>query len=73
MTGEEVRGRREGIGLSQEELAKEAGVSYRTVLRFEKGHQIRDEIGLKIMSGLERLEKSGRKPGLWWLSRKRGN
>jgi len=52
-------------------LAKEAGISYRTVIRFEKGKQTR-EINLeKIIATLGRLEKSGPKLGSWWLSHKR--
>ena len=73
-TGKDIKERRERIGVSQEELAKEAGVSYRTVLRFEKGNKIRDEKLLKVVGALERLEKSRQSEknrSLWWLSHKR--
>ena len=53
-TGKDIKERRQAIGVSQEELAKEAGVSYRTVLRFEKGNKIRDEKLSKIVSALEK-------------------
>jgi len=68
ITPADIKNRRRKIGISQEALAKEAGVSYRTILRFEKGGQVRDEKLEKIGSALERLEKSGQKPGAWWLS-----
>ena len=74
ITGEliaDIKKRRQGIGVSQEALAKEAGVSYRTVLRFEKGSHAREKNMEKIIATLERLEKSGPKPGSWWLSHKR--
>ena len=67
----DIKNRRQKIGISQEALAKEAGVSYRTILRFEKGGHIRDKELEKIIGALERLEKSGQKPGPWWLSHKR--
>ena len=66
----DIKNRRQRIGVSQEVLAKEARVSYRTVLRFEKGGHIKDEKLEKIISALKRLEKSGQKPGPWWLSHK---
>ena len=64
-----IKNRRQEMGISQEALAKEAGVSYRTILRFEKGNHIRGEKLGKIVIALEKLEKSGQKPGLWWLKR----
>ena len=65
----DIKNRRQRMGISQEALAKEAGVSSRTILRFEKGGHIRDEKLEKIIIALEKLEKSGQKPGLWWLKR----
>ena len=73
-TGKDIKERRERIGVSQEELAKEAGVSYRTVLRFEKGNKIRDGMLSKIVGALGKLEKSrqsDKKQSLWWVSHKR--
>ena len=70
-TAASIKNRRQKIGVSQEALAKEAEVSYRTVLRFEKGNHTRDKKLEKIRNALERLEKSGRKPGSWWLSHKK--
>lgn len=73
-TAKDIKERRERIGVSQEGLAKEAGVSYRTVLRFEKGNKIRDEKLSKVVSALEKLEKSRhseKRRSLWWLSHKR--
>ncbi|MCK4325911.1 helix-turn-helix domain-containing protein [bacterium] len=75
-TGRDIKERRQTIGASQEELAKEAGVSYRTVLRFEKGNKIRDEKLSKMVSALEKLEKSRqsqKSQSLWWLSHKRAD
>lgn len=75
-TGRDIKERRQTIGASQEELAKEAGVSYRTVLRFEKGNKIRDEKLSKMVSALEKLEKSqhsDKKQSLWWSSHKRAD
>ncbi len=69
-TAIDIKNRRQGIGVSQGALAEEAGVSYRTVLRFEKGGHIRDKKLERIISALERLEKSGLKLGPWWLSHK---
>ena len=70
-TAADIKKRRQRIGVSQEALAKEAGISYRTVIRFEKGKRTR-EINLeKIIATLGRLEKSGPKPGSWWLSHKK--
>lgn len=68
-TAVDFKNRRQGMGISQEALAKEAGVSSRTILRFEKGNHIRDEKLEKMAIALEKLEKSGQKPGLWWLKR----
>lgn len=72
--GKDIKERRERIGVSQEGLAKEAGISYRTVLRFENGEQIRDKMFSKIVNALKKLEKSRqsqKKQSLWWLSHKR--
>ncbi len=71
-TAPDIKNRRQRIGVSQGTLAKEAGVSYRTVLRLEKGsRQIREEKVEQIIRALERLEQSGQKPGPWWLYHKR--
>jgi len=71
-TAPDIKNRRQRIGVSQGILAKEAGVSYRTVLRLEKGnYRIREEKLEKIISALERLEQSGQKPGPWWLYHKK--
>ncbi len=69
-TAMDIKTRRQIIGVSQRVLAEEAEVSYRTVLRFEKGGHIREKKFEKVIRALERLEQSGRKPGLWWLSHK---
>ncbi len=74
ITGEaiaDIKKRRQRIGVSQEALAKEAGISYRTVIRFEKGNHTRAINLEKIIATLGRLEKSGPKPGSWWLSHKK--
>ncbi|MCD5397672.1 helix-turn-helix domain-containing protein [candidate division NPL-UPA2 bacterium] len=65
----DIKNCRQRIGVSQKVLAKEAEVSYRTVLRFEKGGHIRDEKLEKIISALEKLGKSGQSLSPWWLKR----
>lgn len=70
-TAADIKNRRQKIGVSQRALAKEAGVSYRTILRFEKGTHTRDKQLEKIIGALENLEKSGQKPGPWWLSHRK--
>ena len=64
----DIKKRRRKIGISQVILAGKAGVSYRTVIRLEKGGRIRDEKLGRIINVLEKLENSGQKPGSWWLS-----
>lgn len=40
------------LDIPQEELAKRAGVSYRTIHRWEKGEAVRRDIALKIAGAL---------------------
>jgi predicted transcriptional regulator len=61
-----VKDRRIKIGVSQKELAKNAGVSYRTIIRLEKGGKIREKMSQKILEALKRLDLSGREPSDWW-------
>ena len=49
MTGSELRRRRERAGLRQEDLAKLAGVSIRTIIRWEQG----EELPVVISRGLQ--------------------
>jgi transcriptional regulator with XRE-family HTH domain len=70
--GERVKNRRIKIGISQRELAKNAGVSYRTVIRLEKGGKIREKMLEKILEALKTLELSGKEPGDWWKWHRKG-
>lgn len=62
----EIRKRRMAIGLSQVELARAAKVSYRTILRFEKGQQIRSAMEERILAALKAFEVAGKRPSNWW-------
>ena len=66
----EFRRRRVEFAVSQEELAKIAGVSYRTIVRAEKGEKIRESSLKKISRALEILKSRGKEESLWWLSHK---
>ncbi|EKS34523.1 MAG: helix-turn-helix transcriptional regulator [Bradyrhizobium sp.] len=51
----QIRAARAWVGLSQEQLAKEAGVAKRTVIRLENSEEPRtDRIVEKLRSALER-------------------
>ncbi len=70
--GEGVKNRRLKIGVSQRELARNAGVSYRTIIRLEKGGNIREKMLQKILEALKQLELSGKKAGDWWKWHRKG-
>ena len=67
----ELKKRRIKLGISQEKLAEEAGLSYRTIIRFEKGQKVREATEQRIEKALKRLEEMGNKPDFWWLTHKK--
>lgn len=62
----EVKKKRENLGISQEKLAHLSGVSYRTIIRLEKGFSIRKNNLEKIIRTLEVLERSKKEKNFWW-------
>jgi len=70
INGTEIKGKRVELSISQEELAKIAGVSYRTIIRMEKGGKIRKNSLKKISQALEIIKSRGKEETLWWLSHK---
>lgn len=64
--GQHLKNRRVKIGVSQRELARNAGVSYRTIIRLEKGENIREKMLQKMLEALKTLELAGKEPGDWW-------
>ena len=69
---EGVKNRRLRMGVSQRDLASKAGVSYRTIIRLEKGGNIREKMLQKILEALKQLELSGKKAGDWWKWHRKG-
>ena len=54
MTPEEIRSIRDRLGLSQEGFARELGVAYATVNRWEKGHKKPSALALKALERMAR-------------------
>ena len=54
MKGEELRRKREQLGLTQEELAKHLGVKRLSIIRWENGQTEIDKILERAMRDLER-------------------
>ncbi len=60
MSPEEVKKLREGLGLTQEQLAHELGVSFATVNRWENGKRSPTGLSLKALSDLRAKKKARR-------------
>jgi transcriptional regulator with XRE-family HTH domain len=75
LTGEQCRGARAMLGWSQDELAQRAGLTTRTVTKFENGHNIPDPNSLVAMratleaAGIEFVYLSGGGGGVLLRSR----
>jgi DNA-binding transcriptional regulator YiaG len=57
MTAEEVKALREQLGWTQERMARELGVSFATVNRWEKGHRSPSHLAEKTLQRLARRTK----------------
>lgn len=57
MTAEEVKALREQLGWTQERMARELGVSFATVNRWEKGHTTPSNLAEKTLERLARRTK----------------
>ena len=68
----DFKNRRMTLNISQNDFAKIAGVSYRTILRFEQGKTVSGKSIDKIVHILENLESSSgnKNDNLWWKSHK---
>lgn len=66
----ELRRKRIELCISQAQLGKIAGVSYRTIVRFENGEKIRKTSLDKIVRAMRRIERSPKNENLWWKSHK---
>ncbi len=56
--------------MSQNDFAKIAGVSYRTIVRFENGKTVSSKSLDKIVHTLKTIESSPKNENLWWKSHK---
>ena len=54
MTPKEIRDIRERLGLTQEGFAREIGVSFATVNRWERGHMAPNGLSLKALQQMEK-------------------
>ena len=66
----EFKDRRIALNISQNDFAKVAGVSYRTIIRFEKGKTVSSKSVDKIVHTLKAIEFSPKDENLWWKSHK---
>jgi predicted transcriptional regulator len=67
---EELRKKRVDLCLSQREFAKIAGLSYWTIVQFEKGRSIRKSSMYKIVQAMKNIESWRKDANLWWKSHK---
>lgn len=61
MDSKEIKRLREEIGLSQEQLAREIGVSLRSVARWESGEGKPSQMALRALTGFAKKAKVKRK------------
>jgi predicted transcriptional regulator len=68
----DFKNRRMSLNISQSDFANVAGVSYRTILRFEQGKTVSVTSMDKIVRTLGGLESSpaNKNDNLWWKSHK---
>ncbi len=66
----EFKSRRIALNISQNDFAKVAGVSYRTIIRFENGKTVSSKSLNKIVHTLKTIESSPKDENLWWKSHK---
>jgi len=66
----EFKKRRIALNISQNNFANIAGISYRTIIRFEHGESINCTSVDKIVHTLEMLESKPKNENLWWKSHK---
>ena len=67
----EFKKKRIELCISQGELAKLAGLSYWTIVQFEKGRRIRESSMRKIVGAMRTIEKSvSKNENVWWMSHK---
>jgi len=50
----DIKGLREKLGMTQEQLAREVGVSFKTVNRWERGKSKPSPMASKILVGLQK-------------------
>ncbi len=67
---EKFKERRMALNISQNDFAKVAKISYRTVLRFEQGKTVSSKSVDKIVHTLKMLESHPKNENLWWKSHK---
>ena len=70
MTGQSLRDARQDLGLTQEQLANQLGVTLRTIWRWEKG-DVPSRMGKKILQ--EWWETRKNEEGIEFLRRVRGD
>lgn len=70
--GKEFKNRRINSNISQNDFSQIAGVSYRTILRFEKGKPISEKSVHKIVRALKTIESSPKNENIWWKTHKNG-
>ena len=66
----EFKDRRIALNISQNDFAKVADVSYRTILRFEQRKTVSCKSVDKIVHTLKMLESKPKNGNLWWKSHK---
>ena len=66
----EFKSKRIALNMSQNDFAKIAGVSYRTIVRFENGKTVSSKSLDKIVHTLKTVESSPKNGNLWWKSHK---
>lgn len=66
----EFKNGRLALNMSQSDFAKLAGVSYRTIIRFEKEKTVSSKSMDKIVHTLKAIESSPKDENLWWKSHK---
>jgi predicted transcriptional regulator len=66
----EFKNRRINLNISQKDFSQIAGVSYRTILRFERGKPISERSVHKIVQALKTIESSPKNENIWWKTHK---
>lgn len=67
---EELRKKRIQLCISQRDLGKIAGLSYWTIVQFEKGRNIRKSSMERIIQVMRKIDSFAKDENLWWKSHK---